>query len=150
MKAASFAAAVMVAGLALMLGGPLAAGLVPGETFWTDEDQRAYQDASVAFHDASYGGGHDHSSGEVHTGPADAEAREHLSAAKEKFEREKARLVAAQSKRGWMAFAFRAAGVILAAVGVAIFWQARRNPAMAPEKRTLAQLQSRDVHSGKH
>jgi len=141
---------MIVAGLALMLGGPLAARLVPGETFWTDEDQRAYQNASVAFHDASYGGAHDHSSGQAHAGPADAEDRERLTAAKERFEREKARLVAAQAKRGWIAFALRASGVILAAVGVAIFWQARRNPTATPEKRTLSQLQSRDVHSGKH
>lgn len=150
MKRTSLAAAIIVTSLALMFGGPLTVGLVPGEAFWTDEDQRAYQGASIAFHDASYGGGHDHSSGKVHTGPADAEAREQLTAAKAEFERQKVRLVAAQSKRGWMAFAFRAAGVIMAAAGVALFWQARRKPAATPEKRTLASLQSRDVPSGKH
>jgi hypothetical protein len=129
----AWAIAAIVFGLALMLGGPLVAMLTPGRVLWTDQDQQAYSQASVEFHDASYGG-HDHSHGEGHghgegpAGSADEAALDRLQTAKAAFERQSSRLQRAQSARGWITFACRGAGVIVAAVGVALYLRSRGRP----------------------
>lgn len=129
MKPNALAIVGIVVGLGLMLGGPLVARFTPRATFWSDEDQRVYSQASVEFHDASYGGGHDHSNpGHLHGGPTDDEARSRLEAAKAEFTRQRARLSAAQGARGWITTACRGVGIIVAAVGVAVYLRTRRAP----------------------
>ena len=125
MSIKAWAIAAIVFGLALMLGGPLVAMLTPSRVLWTEHDQQAYSQASVEFHDASYGG-HDHSHGEGHVGPAEDAALDRLQLAKAAFEQQSSRLQRAQSARGWITFACRGAGVIVAALGVALYLRSRR------------------------
>jgi hypothetical protein len=139
---------LLALGLALMFGGPLLAGFVPGAALWTDKDEEALQKASVEYHAAQHAG-HDHegereaSASRSGAGEREASASRSgdtasdsspaadgtLAAAKQNYDREESRLAAAQAAPGWIALACRVIGVLTAAGGIGIYLKSRASSA---------------------
>ena len=126
MKPQTLAAIVMVVGLIVVFIGPLILSALPTATYWTDEEQAAYEKASVAAHAATYGGAHDHSKPHSHEAPPDDAAKAHLEETRTELDHHSAKLKAAQSSQSWLRSGCRGFGLLVAATGVLIFVLARR------------------------
>jgi hypothetical protein len=125
-KGTTLAAAIIVAGLAILFGGPLLLGALPTHTYWDDEDQAAYEKASTAAHAATYGGIHDHSQPHSHEEPTDVKGIALRGATKAAFDREHAKLQAAQETQKWVGVGCRMLGLIVSAGGVLLYVRSRR------------------------
>lgn len=126
MKGTTIAAAIILVGLLVLFAGPLLLARMPAQTYWSDEDQAAYEKASTEAHAAAFGGQHDHSQPHSHEMPADSEAEALRLSTRAEFERHQVKLLASQSKQKWLSIAVRVLGLVLAAGGVLLFIRARR------------------------
>lgn len=126
MKGSALAIGTMVVGLILTAAGPLAVALLPAGVYWSEEDHEAYQKAAADFHAATYVEADHNSPAHTHELPADAEGKAKLEAFRQEYQRQEARLKAAQSSRGWLGIGLRGIGVLLAAAGVLLFVRARQ------------------------
>jgi hypothetical protein len=120
----------LAAGVLLMLLAPLAVTAVPLKVTWTDDDQRAMQQASAEYHASLHDHGshnhrgHEHPPTDVSGSPPPADrAAEN---ARLQYEWHQARLAAAQSRGTWILWGLRLTGVVLAGLGVWGYLRARR------------------------
>ena len=116
----------IVVGLLVLFAGPLLVGMMPVQSYWSDEDQAAYEKASTAAHAAAFGGEHDHSQPHSHDISAGSEAAALRDATRAEFAKHEAKLKAAQASQKWLGFGLRVLGVLLAAGGVLLYVRARR------------------------
>jgi hypothetical protein len=117
MKPATWSIPAIVMGLVLAFLGPVVAGwIVPVESVWSDTDAEAKSKAAAELHAAL----HDHS-GHNHAGHVQEAATGHdrLAAAQAEVDRQQARLDGVVANHGWMLFALRMLGVLIAGAGVA-------------------------------
>ena len=125
MKGTTLAALLMVAGLAILFGGPLVLGALPAETYWDDADQAVYEKASTAAHAATYGCSHDHSRPDSHEVSLDPDAEALRNSTRATFDREHARLEAAQDTQWWLHIGCRALGLVVSVGGLLLYLRSR-------------------------
>ena len=127
MKPATWSIPAIVMGLALAFLGPIVAGwIVPVESLWSDTDAAAKSKAAAELHAALHDhAGHSHPghkhtehtrAGEVQEAAADTDR---LVAAQAEVDRQQARLDGVIASHGWLLFAVRMLGVLIAGAGVA-------------------------------
>lgn len=119
--------AALAVGVVLMLIGPLLVSLaLPLDAQWTDDDARAYSQASADLHAAGHAQAHRHE----HPGQTNHEHAQLeppvAETAQAAFDRQKARLDAAERRHGWLQLAARGVGVLLAAAGIGGYLLNRR------------------------
>jgi hypothetical protein len=125
MKTQQWTSLALVAGLVLMLVGPLAVTyLMPPESVWTDEDAQRLSDASARLHAAIHANlahGDTHPQEHVGAGKVDVPPKPvpDLEAAQRAYDLEQARLERALSRRNWLWYGASIAGALIAAIGVA-------------------------------
>jgi len=125
MKTPQWTSLALVAGLVLMLVGPLAVTLLmPPESVWTDEDAEKLSQASAQLHAAihanlAHGDAHAHE--HVSAGKVDEHKKPvpDLAAAQRSYDFEQGRLDRALARRNWLWYGASIAGAVIAAIGVA-------------------------------
>src|SRR5689334_13253498 len=118
MKHSPVAIGAMIVGLVLMLHGSLSEIPVPRSTVWTDKQAEEYEKASAELHNSSYGKSHDHSKEHSHN-DADRSSPEYLKA-KEAFDKSRAELDRAVSRKTWIKYGVILAGVLIAGYGIVV------------------------------
>lgn len=133
MKPPIWTSLALVAGLLLMLLGPLAVSLwLPIETVWTNDDAEKWSQASAKLHAAIHAHSphsHSHDNGQVAHGKLDHSDKPmpDLAAAQAEFNAQQVRKDASLSRPGWLGQALRILGVLLAAAGVGGYFLASRD-----------------------
>jgi hypothetical protein len=130
MKTPQWTSLALVAGLVLMLVGPLAVTLLmPPESVWTDEDAEKLSQASAQLHAAIHA---NLSHGEPHQHVGAGHIEDHkkpvpdLAAAQRAYDFEQGRLDRALARRNWLWYGASIAGAVIAAIGVAGHFLASR------------------------
>jgi hypothetical protein len=124
----------IVAGIALLLGGPLLASLAPTQSYWTNADQAQYQKAAADFHASTFQLPQ-HTSAK-NTPPAydPLAAKTRYEAAKVAYDTQHARLRAARTRPAWLAWILRLSGILLTALGLYGHFTASQSPSPAFQK----------------
>jgi hypothetical protein len=121
MKPATWSIPAIVMGLVLAFLGPVVAGwIVPVESVWSDTDAEAKSKAAAELHAALHDhSGHNHA-GHEHVGQVQEAAADtdRLVAAQAEVDRQQARLDGVVASHGWLMFAVRMLGVLIAGAGV--------------------------------
>jgi hypothetical protein len=111
----------LAAGILLMLAASLLVALVPEQAVWSDADAASLQKASADWHGASHQ--HNHA---AHAHESSHAEQGNSVAAQSEYERQQARLNAAQSRGRWLVWGLRLLGITIAAVGVWGYVQTRK------------------------
>lgn len=122
MKPAAWSIPAIVMGLVLAFLGPVVTGwIVPVESLWSDADAEAKSKAAAELHAALHDHSSHHHAGHSHVGRVQEAAAGHdrLATAQAEVDRQKARLDGVVAGHGWMLFAVRMLGVLIAGAGVA-------------------------------
>lgn len=132
----------IVAGIALLLGGPLLASFAPTQTFWTNADQAQYQKAAADFHASTFQLPQHKSAKNTPPAYDPLAAKSRYEAAKAAYDTQQARLRAARSRPAWLAWLLRAAGIFLTTLGLyghfTALPQAQKSPTSLSGRPSLA------------
>lgn len=131
MKPPLWTSLALVAGLLLMLLGPLAVSLwLPVEAVWTNADAEKWSQASANLHAAIHAQTHAHNHDNDQVAHGKVEHRDKdmpdLATAQAEFNAQQARKDASLARPQWLGFASRVLGVLLAAAGVGGYFLANR------------------------
>jgi len=130
MKPPLWTSLALVAGLLLMVGGPLILWLfMPDQAVWTDADARQWGQASANLHAANHASlphNHNHAAGAARTPDGHDQPIAALAAAQAEYDRLEARRAGSLARRDWLWYGSTILGALFASAGIAGHFLARR------------------------